>query len=155
MGTWAQNTAAVASYSPVFGVSPLNQPFTSVSLTNLYTDPADPNFQYVAGFFPKNATWNTTSQKFDRPGKKFRDVVDGLSNTIILVEADPDLAVEWTKPEDWQFDPNDPAHGLGGLRPMGFLAAFGDGSVRFIPNSTSPQEVQAMMTAAGREPPVR
>src|SRR4029079_2267711 len=33
--TWAQDTASATSYSPVFGISPLNQPFTTVPLTAL------------------------------------------------------------------------------------------------------------------------
>ena len=37
-----------------------------------------------------------------------RDITDGTSNTIIALDAGDDHAVEWTKPADWEFDP-DPA----------------------------------------------
>ncbi|MEX0641232.1 MAG: DUF1559 domain-containing protein [Pirellulales bacterium] len=84
-------------------------------------------------------------------GPTMQDFVDGLSNTIMLIEADPDQAVEWTKPDDWQFDPNDPMRDLGNLRHYGFLAAFADGSVQFIPSDTEPEVVKAMITNNGQE----
>ena len=37
-------------------------------------------------------------------GLGFKHVTDGTSNTIALVEANADLATEWTKPQDWNFD---------------------------------------------------
>ncbi len=69
------------------------------------------------------------------PGNKkvnFTDITDGTSNTAFFVEADADMAVQWTKPQDWEFDADDPLKGLGNLRPGGFSAAFCDGSTRFI-----------------------
>ncbi|MCA9239101.1 MAG: DUF1559 domain-containing protein, partial [Planctomycetales bacterium] len=83
----------------------------------------------------------------DSNGTRLRDVTDGLSQTMIFVEADPTEAVPWTKPEDWECDPNNPFAGVGGLRPGGFLAAMGDGSVHFIPNQTPPGAVQAAATS--------
>ena len=68
---------------------------------------------------------------------KFGDVKDGLSNTIWLVEVKPELAKPWTAPEDFAFDPANPAMGLAeitGDKPS-FLAALGDGSVKKIPLS--------------------
>jgi uncharacterized protein DUF1559 len=43
----------------------------------------------------------------------YSHIPDGPSRTIWLVVVDPDQAVEWTKPQDWKFDPNDPFHGMG------------------------------------------
>lgn len=63
---------------------------------------------------------------------RIASIVDGTSNTIMFVEADDDVAVEWTKPADLPFNPENPMRGLGGLRPTGFNAAFCDGSVQFI-----------------------
>ena len=65
-------------------------------------------------------------------GRKMAEITDGTSNTIMVVEADDDHAVTWTKPDDWQFDPQQPMAGLGHAHPGGFNAAFADGSVRFI-----------------------
>ena len=84
-----------------------------------------------------------------------RDFSDGTSNTIILVEADADEAVEWTKPDDWRFDPNDPTRGLGSLRPAGFLAGFADTHIDFITNDADPEVIKSLMTPAGREQMLR
>lgn len=70
-------------------------------------------------------------------GKKIgiRDILDGTSNTIGIVEASPANAVPWTKPEDWNYQPGQEKAGLGGIRPNGFLTAFFDGSSSLIMNS--------------------
>jgi hypothetical protein len=76
----------------------------------------------------------------------FAHVKDGTSNVIMIVEADLDQAVPWTKPDDWRFDPLNPRRGLGNLRPMGFLALFADGGVRFIPANVNDQAVRYLMS---------
>ncbi|MFM7739215.1 MAG: DUF1559 domain-containing protein [Planctomycetota bacterium] len=70
-------------------------------------------------------------------GKKIgiRDILDGTSYAIGIVEASPASAVPWTKPEDWTYQPGQEKAGLGGIRPDGFLAVFFDGSSRLIANS--------------------
>jgi hypothetical protein len=60
------------------------------------------------------------------------DVTDGTSNTIMIVEADADKAVPWTKPDDLPIDLKKPLAGLGGVWENGFQAAFCDGSVHFL-----------------------
>ena len=44
----------------------------------------------------------------------------------------------WTKPDDFEFDEQNPLKGLVGLQPHGFLAGFCDGSMRFIDSSIDP-----------------
>jgi hypothetical protein len=65
-------------------------------------------------------------------GASFADVVDGLSNTVMVVEASDEKAVIWTKPDDFTPDAMRIISGLPGLYPQGFNAALGDGSVHFI-----------------------
>jgi len=84
-------------------------------------------------------------------GRKLSEITDGTSNTIAVVEADDDRAVTWTKPDDWQFDPQHPMAGLGHTHPGGFNAAFADGSVLFLSQSIDPKMFQAMLTIAGGE----
>jgi hypothetical protein len=60
----------------------------------------------------------------------FGDIRDGTSNTVVLVEVTPELAVPWTAPDDFVFDPNAPANGLQIGTDGRFLAAFADGSVQ-------------------------
>lgn len=69
---------------------------------------------------------------FDGGKLSFRDVTDGTSHTLMCVEADEWAAIEWSRPADLLFDPDNPAQGVGNLRPNGFNAAMCDGSVRFI-----------------------
>jgi len=74
-------------------------------------------------------------------------ITDGTSNTIMIVEADHDRAVEWTRPADLEYDPARPMGGLGHVRKGGFLAAFADASVRFLPDSIKPDVLQALLEA--------
>lgn len=71
----------------------------------------------------------------DREKMAFRDIRDGTSNTIMVVEAADDHAVIWTKPDDLEFDEKKPHAGLGKLRKGGFLATMCDGAVHFIPST--------------------
>lgn len=81
-----------------------------------------------------------------------RDFADGASQTILFVEADPEQAVEWTRPADWPFDPNNPRRGLGNVRSRPeFVAAFADGGIRPVTDDTPPDVVRAFMTRSGHE----
>jgi len=76
------------------------------------------------------------------PGKDgigIAEITDGTSNTILLVEAGDAKAVEWTKPEDFTYDPRNPKNGLFGAYPGGTNVALADGSVRFISDAIDPQ----------------
>jgi hypothetical protein len=80
-----------------------------------------------------------------------RDITDGTSQTIIIVEVDDAHAVAWTKPDDLTFDPNDPKKGIGSLYEHGFAAAFCDGSVHFINKAVDSKILKAVLTRAGGE----
>jgi hypothetical protein len=77
------------------------------------------------------------------------DFTDGVSNTILIVEAKREIP--WTKPEDIPFNLNGPLPELGGFSPDGFNAAFADGAVRFISKSIDPTVFKALITRAGGE----
>ncbi len=87
----------------------------------------------------------------DDKGTKFAEIRDGTSKTILIVEAGPKSAVVWTKPEDIEFDEKDPWAGLLGMREGGFIAAFADGSVRFLSESISKEDIKALFTRAGQD----
>ncbi len=83
---------------------------------------------------------------------RVRDVIDGLSNSIMLVEASAEHADVWTKPVDLNIDPQAPIADLQPHPPGGFLTLLGDGRVVFLRNTTPPNLVTAMLTINGREP---
>jgi len=82
-------------------------------------------------------------------GPKIRDIRDGTSNTILVVEAD--TAVVWTQPADFTPNPLSPATGLGKTRKAGFQAALADGSVHFLPNTLDDSTLRALFTCNGGE----
>jgi len=86
-----------------------------------------------------------------KEGISLREMTDGTSNTILVVEADADRAVEWTRPKDLDYDADRPMKGLGNLRTGGFNALFGDGSVQFLSNALNADMLKAFMTYAGGE----
>ena len=106
------------------------------------TNPGEPTTHY--------RVFQGNGALFDqRKGSRFADVTDGLSNTLMIVEAND--GVPWTKPEELDFDPAKPLPKLGKQSPDGYLAAFADGSVRFIQMKVSEKTLKAMITRAGGE----
>jgi hypothetical protein len=90
------------------------------------------------------------STPFEDPtGNKIADIVDGTSNTLMVVEGDG--PVPWTKPEDLPFDPDKKLPKLGGQFDEGFVAGFCDGSVRFINHKISEKTLKALITRNGGE----
>ena len=86
-----------------------------------------------------------------KEGTKFSEIRDGMSNTILAVEARSDSAVIWTKPEDIVIDFKKPLLFLKDSRDGGFLTLMGDGAVRAITDKISIQTLKALVTRAGRE----
>jgi beta-lactamase regulating signal transducer with metallopeptidase domain len=86
-----------------------------------YDDPKSTNSGYFAFDGPGSV--------FEGPdGIKISEIIDGTSNTIMIVEAKRNIP--WTKPEDIPFDPTKPLPELGGFVKGRFNAALADGSAR-------------------------
>ena len=80
-----------------------------------------------------------------------RDCSDGLENTLMIVEAGDDKAVEWTRPEDLVYDPKDPQAALGKLPDEYFLALIGDGRVVKLKKDIPAASFHALITRSGGE----
>ena len=77
--------------------------------------------------------------------------LDGMSNTIMIVETGPDKAVPWTKPADVAFDYDNPREALGDIDSAGFPAVFCDGHTEMIAATIDAAVLAAMVTPKGRE----
>ncbi len=84
-------------------------------------------------------------------GSGFRDITDGTSNTFGAVEVIDELAVIWTKPDDFEPDKENPTEGLVGLRPGVFLAMMCDGSVCAVSQNIDKKTLKALFTRNGGE----
>jgi len=78
-------------------------------------------------------------------------MIDGTSNTLMLVQTTSEQAVIWTKPEDLTIDPTDPLASIISEKESGFHCCFADGSARLIPRTISTKTLNALLSFAGRE----
>jgi RNA polymerase sigma factor (sigma-70 family) len=96
----------------------------------------------------------TFYQVFVGPGAGFEkhrqmrltDVTDGLSNTLLVVEAGK--PVPWTKPEDLHYAADEPLPELGGLFKDVFQAAFMDGAVHTLKKKCDEKALRLAITRA-------
>jgi hypothetical protein len=83
------------------------------------------------------------------PGVKISDILDGASNTLLIVEAKRD--VPWTKPEDISFDPEQALPELGGFVKGQFVAAMADGSARMYDAKQSQRQLKWLIMRNDRQ----
>jgi len=69
---------------------------------------------------------------FGKTGVPCKEISDGTSNTILLLDVDADRAVIWTNPEDLEIDFDNVFDGLKGNHDGGLGSAFCDGSVQWL-----------------------
>ncbi|HVC94936.1 MAG TPA: DUF1559 domain-containing protein [Pirellulales bacterium] len=81
-------------------------------------------------------------------GVPMQQITDGTENTILIVEADDDRAVIWTKPVDLKLDLDQPRAGLGGLLDGLFLTAFADTSVHTLRVDTDQEQLRRLFLRA-------
>ena len=104
-------------------------------------------YQVVVGPKPEPTSVGTL---FDwARGVEIREVLDGTSNTLMVVEAD--RAIPWTQPGDPSFHRDGPLPSFGSGHPGGFHALLGDGSTRFIRSTIFPQVLKNLLTRDGGE----
>ena len=84
-----------------------------------------------------------------KDGMPLKEITDGTSNTLLLVEVPDEHAVTWTKPED---SPIDPEKGFRSSHAKGFVAALADGSVRFLSDKIDPKIFKLLLDPAMASP---
>ena len=78
-------------------------------------------------------------------------IIDGLQNTIMIVEADDSHAVAWSRPADLVVAHDNPLKGLGSLRGDGFLCLMADGKVLRGPPTMLGIRLLSLITCQGEE----
>ncbi|AGA25337.1 DUF1559 domain-containing protein [Singulisphaera acidiphila] len=84
-------------------------------------------------------------------GVKIQEITDGTSNTILVIDANDDAAVTWTKPDDWEVPTPFTTKGLFGHHPNGTSFGFADGSVRFLRDTLAPHVILKLLSRNGSE----
>ena len=84
-------------------------------------------------------------------GPRIAEIMDGTSNTILVVQAGDNVHIPWTKPEDVDFEPENPIAALGDISDPGFLVLYADGHVSLVPKDVPPAKLAAAITRAGRD----
>lgn len=136
----------------------LNEPWDSpgnlavtATMPAVYACPSNPqgrlagNTHYVALDGPR-------SVMNSRKPSSFREIVDGTSNTLLVVEA-TNTAARWSQPVDFDLSQatGPSPQGMSSYHFGGFHALLADGSVRFISDSLNPQTLQGLSTIDGGE----
>lgn len=148
-----------ASHRELFHRFKLNEPWNSpnnlpllAEMPNLYRSGTDSSTvtstRYLAiadGVYP--GTLSLFLNNVNSLGNKLQlsQVTDGLVNTILVVQAAPEKAVPWTKPDDLVFDPANPIATLGNVGSY-FNAVFADGTVRTLPTDMGNAMFESLVT---------
>ncbi|XZE52415.1 DUF1559 domain-containing protein [Planctomycetaceae bacterium SH139] len=82
---------------------------------------------------------------------RFKDIKDGLSNTIWLMRSPRSAAIEWTNPAAWELDSSNLRSSVFGDALMA-IVGFGDGSVRTIEGTISEEMLGFALQYADGEP---
>lgn len=79
------------------------------------------------------------------------EITDGPENTIAIIEVGSDQAVIWTMPDDIRFDSATLIESIGVVRKIGRCAAFFNGDVSLMHNTTNAGALIPWITPAGSE----
>jgi hypothetical protein len=123
-----------------------NRQYTS-TLIMTYCDDVEPTNKTTirAPVFP-GSFWDG-----DGPPKTGRDVRDGLSNTIAIIDAPPSAAVEWANPDPWILSKDDPMSDVFGDRDSVRVGMLDGAAIVLDRKEMTNEKLKALLTIAGGE----
>ncbi|MBL8796827.1 MAG: protein kinase, partial [Planctomycetia bacterium] len=152
--SWRVHLLPFLDYEPLYRQFKLDEPWDSPHnlplawrLPAVYRDPfttGDPDGKtYYRVLVGPGTAWKRET------GTKLSEFWDGLSNTILVVEAaEP---VIWSKPDELTYDPQGLLPAFRVSKRGEFRALFADGSVQRLPAWNNDQTLRAYITANGKE----
>lgn len=114
-------------------------------------DPLDSTTTRMQVFEGPNTPWPPGTPFSPQSGPRIREIEDGTSNTMMVVETGADAAVQWTKPDDLVFTPERLIDSLGVLDGDVLTALMFDGSVQLVKPMDNEALIAAMVTPDGGE----
>ena len=87
----------------------------------------------------------------EKKGLQIKDITDGTSNTVVVVDVADEAGVIWTKPDDLVVNEKEPWKGLIGHYRGFVLVGMADGSVHRVSKTASGKTLWALFTRAGGE----
>ncbi len=158
MHSWRVLILPYLNEAPLYAQYNMNEPWNSpgnmavtANMPAVYACPSNPEGQ-LAGNTHYVALDGPRSVMNSRKPSRLRDIVDGTSNTLLVVEA-RNTAIRWSEPVDFDFSQANGSapEGMSSFHFGGFHALFADGSIRFLSESLSPQTLQGLSTIDGGE----
>lgn len=139
----------------------LNEPWDSqhnkeliAEMPDYYADPRfateDGKTVYL-GVTGKAGSFVVPSKESKNRGNRLRDFVDGTSNTVSIVQVDPEHAVIWTAPEDFNYSRKGEKEKLQWGRYSTKIVGLADGSTRSFNHKLSWETFKKMFTIDGRD----
>jgi hypothetical protein len=104
---------------------------------------------YLVVVGPKTEPTSVNTPFEPTRGVENREITDGTSNTILVLESD--TLVPWTKPDDLRWEKGEPLPTLSTRHPYGEHVLLADGATRFLKLNAAPDTLLAILTINGGE----
>lgn len=121
-----------------------NKQFTSMLILT-YGETPDAKTTVRYPVFP-NSVWDENANLTE-----FRDITDGLSNTIHSIDAPPEAAIEWANPEPWKISTTNPMRDVFGDRDEVVVTMLDGSSRTLLRKNMTNKKLKAMLTGNGGE----
>jgi len=160
--SWRVHLLPYLNENALYGQFKLDEPWDSPNnkrllgqMPRVYSTPeaskrAGEGKTYYRGFSHQGAVFQRPLPGQPPMQLNFTNITDGLTNTILIVEAGE--AVEWTRPDDIDWSPGRPMPPLGAGRAGDqVLVLMADGSVRFFRKTMAEANWRGLITYNGNE----